>query len=66
MNISTLILFVFGFAGLMIGGELLVRSASQKSASGVSAWNFASLVAAPLKFHRQCLKPAQDETPTPA
>ena len=33
MNISTLILFVFGFVGLIIGGELLVRGASRLAAA---------------------------------
>jgi cation:H+ antiporter len=33
MNISTLILFVFGFAGLMMGGEFLVRGASRLAAA---------------------------------
>jgi cation:H+ antiporter len=33
MNTTTLILFAFGFAGLMLGGELLVRSASRLAAA---------------------------------
>jgi cation:H+ antiporter len=33
MNISTLILFVFGFVGLIVGGELLVRGASRLAAA---------------------------------
>lgn len=33
MTISTLIFFVFGFAGLIVGGELLVRGASRLAAA---------------------------------
>src|SRR5215510_890057 len=33
MTISTLILFVFGFVGLIVGGELLVRGASRLAAA---------------------------------
>jgi cation:H+ antiporter len=33
MNASTLILFVFGFVGLIAGGELLVRGASRLAAA---------------------------------
>jgi cation:H+ antiporter len=37
MNISTLLLFVFGFVGLIIGGELLVRGAARLAADvGIS------------------------------
>jgi len=33
MNASTLILFVLGFVGLILGGELLVRGASRLAAT---------------------------------